>query len=126
MCSKQWEHYFKPLRKDGLIAWFKSVNVFPCKATVANLMEMVWGQKKFIVGIFDSAESVITKHNIESMFMQLIAAGPITAERQGYQLGWNICKKKHNSPFFSLCHIKLMQNGMESFCKMDPRKENIH
>lgn len=93
VCIKdEWEHFFRPVWKDGVLRWLTSVVrdkfIGGTKATLDNIFNLVCGQPYWIKAIFDRAPGTIYKYNIESFLLQLIAVGIISAVRRGDQLHW--------------------------------------
>ena len=73
ICTGQWKHYFLPVRKDGILAFFQNSDDLLCDATSAKLIGTVWKNDHWIKAIFDLAPGTVCKYNVEAMFLQLIA-----------------------------------------------------
>jgi len=73
ICTGQWKHYFLPVRKDGILAFFQNSDDLPCEATAVKLIGTVWKNDHWIKAIFDLAPGSVCKYNVEAMFLQLIA-----------------------------------------------------
>ena len=91
MCSRERQHYFKPLRKAGLVEFFETVEDLPCAPTYDKLMNLVWKDDFYKKAIFDLKS--VNKYHVEGMFLQLIAARLIGIEPWKGELRWVICRE---------------------------------
>ena len=99
MCNGEWGDNFLRVRKEGVLRWFDSGEVrdtFPMKATVKNLMDLLWKKEACTNGIFDLAVSTVNKYNVEAFFLQLIGLKFIAIEkRRDNNLYWIICRERN-------------------------------
>ena len=64
------------------MAWLEdNSGCFPMKATAASLYDLLWKKEKWTEAIFDVKVSTLLKYNVEAFFLQLIAAGMLSADR---------------------------------------------
>ena len=98
-CSGEWSKQFRSIREDGLGKWFKTVEGFPSKGTVDNLVSKIWTHAHWVIAIFDRAQSTIHKHHIEALLCQLIAAKLIGTEWKDGELVWILTKEDNALAF---------------------------
>jgi superfamily II DNA helicase RecQ len=92
-CTKERKHFFKPLRKEGVIEFFDTVGDFPLKPTYDSIMGLVWKDDFYTRAIFDLKVGSVNKFHVEAMFLQLVAARLIAVEPWKGQLRWVVCRE---------------------------------
>ena len=123
VCDGDWDTIFRPVRRDGLLMWFDSIEGFPCKATVNNIMDKIWSQPHYMLAIFDR-KSGICKYHVKALIMQLIAASLLGVELVNGQLSW-VIKKFIQSHHLRQRRIGLINIGMELTYRMVTNGGNI-
>ena len=98
ICDGKWEKYFRPVRKDGIVAWLQNSQSFPCNANSNDLIDTIWKHDYWIKAIFDRTKKTICKYNVEALLLQMVAAKLIMTTKIGVEFKWAVACKKSNSP----------------------------
>ena len=99
ICLGEYDEFFLPLSKEGVISFFQREDGLRDLATEQGLLNLVWKNEYWTTRIFDQKVYQTHKYNIEAMFLQLLAARFIAAKCTDDGIHWMIGREDSTAAY---------------------------
>ena len=100
ICTKDWHKTFLPVHRIHVVRFLRHMDrkLTPLNATEIDVVDLLWTDKYErwrLKDIFGTTN--ISKYNVDSLFLQLIATGMIVVTKIDGLLQWTVSERVHIS-----------------------------